>query len=114
MKILKIFSLVFALCLCLAAFSGCKLQEYATQVNSKVQQDKAARETQKSFELIQDDGYTEIWRDKKTDVLYFAYRVKSGYGVGIGMNVLYNSDGSPLLYAEWVEMEAYVHAESIT
>lgn len=47
-----------------------------------------------------------FYREPRTDVMYALYRDKVGYAGMAGLTVMWNADGTPLLYSEWVEMEA--------
>lgn len=55
--------------------------------------------------VAEDDTYAiSLYRDTLTDVMYCCYRMKSGYAGGVGFCLMYASDGSPLLYSEWLSL----------
>lgn len=60
------------------------------------------------FEKVgQDEKYSFVlYRDLRTDVMYCFYWRKSGYGAGSALSVMYAADGSPLIYSEWLALEA--------
>ena len=62
----------------------------------------------KYFEKVGEDSQFQftLYRDLRTDVMYCFYWRKAGYGAGASLSVMYAADGSPLLYSEWLALEA--------
>lgn len=107
---IKVVSLIMAAVMLMFICCGCsEFEEAYKQGVEKAEQAIADKERNDAaepfFERIQRQGATEIWREKRTDVLYLIRFTNSTSGSGIGMTVMLHPDGSPLLYAEWVTME---------
>ena len=47
-----------------------------------------------------------LYRDIRTDVMYFTFTSAAVYGRGAALSVMYAADGTPLLYSEWLALEA--------
>lgn len=84
--------------------------EGIANAESQVAADQAFRDqfVKPYFEKVAEDSERAIvlYRDCLTDVMYFSYWRKSGYGGGLALSVMYAADGSPLLYSEWLELSA--------
>ena len=47
-----------------------------------------------------------LYRDLRTDVMYVKYTYSGYQKGGASFSVMYAADGSPLLYSEWLALEA--------
>lgn len=105
---MKKIAIILSIILLLSSLTGCA--EYADAWQEGVDRAYAIQE-QKAiesgyFELVfqDNDDHLYILRDTLTDVLYMQYHDWAGYGAAGGLTVMLNADGTPLLYAEWLEM----------
>lgn len=102
----------------LLLFTGCSADnpyveawnEGVANAESKLAEDEFYQDhyVQEYFEKVGDDSRYSfyLYRDIRTDVMYFTYTYGSGYGRGAALSVMYAADGTPLLYSEWLALEA--------
>lgn len=59
------------------------------------------------FEVVASDTKYRItyYRDIRTDVMYVTYVNSSAYGRGAAISVMFGTDGLPLTYEKWSQME---------
>lgn len=93
----RILSILLCILLVIMCFTGCK--------TSNKYYDKEETETSAEYKLVYSgsDGQTVVGYlvDTRTDVMYMF--VKGGYGGGL--SVMLNSNGDPLTYTEWSELD---------
>ena len=84
--------------------------EGVANAESKLAEDAYFQEhnVSKYFEKVgQDSKFAFIlYRDLRTDVMYVSYSVSGYCAAGTSLSVMYAADGSPLLYSEWLALEA--------
>lgn len=103
---------------CVFVLSGCSADnpyvdawnEGVANAESKLAEDAYFQEhnVSKYFEKVgQDSKFAFIlYRDLRTDVMYVSYSVSGYCAAGTSLSVMYAADGSPLLYSEWLALEA--------
>jgi hypothetical protein len=97
----KIIAILLCMILCVGVLCGCFNSEHK-YIKSTLEDAPLERVmyigVPDSISLINPD--IEYYRDKLTDVMYAT--LNRHYG--IGLSVLVKSDGTPMLYDEWVEL----------
>ena len=106
-KIIMIIS-VLLIAVLMIPLTGCTLPVDTSAPDTVISPDTDIYDIQWTdmFEKIGSDNHFYVYRETTTDVMYMQYRERNGYGGCGGLTVMLNTDGTPLLYSEYVAMNS--------